>query len=82
MTPDEASAFFVNILRQIAPETDFHSIDPDAELRDQIDIDSMDFLNAVMAIYEETGIDVPEEDYGKFETLRGAAQYLAASVPA
>lgn len=82
MTPDEATVLFVNVLRQIAPETDFDSIDPDADLRDQVDIDSMDFLNAVMAIYDETGIEVPEADYGEFETLRGAARYLAARAPA
>jgi acyl carrier protein len=78
MTPDEARTLIVRILRQIAPEADFASIDPEMELRDQLDIDSMDFLNAVMAVHEETGVDIPEADYPKLETLQGAAEYLAA----
>ena len=82
MTPDEARAVIVRILNQIAPETDFDRVDPKRELREQLDIDSMDFLNAVMAIYDETGVDIPEADYGELETLQGAAEYLAAKAPA
>ena len=78
MTPDEARALIVDVMRQIAPEADLAEVDPAADLRDELDIDSMDFLNAVMAIHEKTGIDVPEEDYPKIETLQGAIDYLVA----
>ena len=50
-------------LAVIAPETDFDSLAPDADLRDELDLDSMDFLNFVTGVYERTGIEVPERDY-------------------
>ena len=46
-------------------------------LRDQLDIDSMDFLNFVIAVNERTGIDIPESDYGALATLNGCVAYLA-----
>jgi acyl carrier protein len=76
MTPDDARALILRILGQIAPEADLSGLDPATELREQLDIDSMDFLNAMVALDEETGIDVPEEDYPRLETLQGAVDYL------
>ena len=46
-------------------------------LRDQLDIDSMDFLNFVIAMNERTGIEIPESDYGELATLTGCVTYLA-----
>ena len=65
-------------LNNIAPEADLTSVDPTADLREAIDIDSMDFLNFITAIHQRLGIDIPEIDYPKLVTLNGAVAYLAA----
>ena len=79
MSPDEARDVVVRLFGQIAPEADFSEVEPDEELRDQLDIDSMDFLNFIVALDGETGIDVPEADYPKLATLDGAVAYLVAA---
>lgn len=63
-------------LGRIAPEIDFDAIDPEADLREQVDIDSMDFLNLVTALHERLGIDIPEIDYPQLATLKGTIEYL------
>jgi acyl carrier protein len=63
-------------LGNIAPEMDVGTIDPSADLREALDIDSMDFLRFVTAIHHRLGIDVPEVDYPKLVTLDGAVAYL------
>ena len=62
----------------MAPESEKQSIDPEADFRDQVDIDSMDFLNFIIALHEETGIDIPEKDYPQLASLNGCIDYLAA----
>ena len=63
-------------LNNIAPEVDITSVDPAADLREALDIDSMDFLNFITAIHHRLGIDIPEIDYPKLVTLNGAVEYL------
>jgi acyl carrier protein len=65
-------------LNNIAPEVDLATVDPAADLREAIDIDSMDFLNFITAIHHRLGIDIPEIDYPKLVTLNGAVSYLTA----
>ncbi len=65
-------------LSNIAPEVDLATVDPKADLREAIDIDSMDFLNLVTALHQRTGVDVPEIDYPKLITLAGMIEYLGA----
>lgn len=67
-------------LNNIAPEVDIASVNPAADLREAIDIDSMDFLNFVIAIHHRLGIDIPEIDYPKLVTLDGAFAYIAAKL--
>ena len=67
-------------LNNIAPEADLASIDPAADLREALDIDSMDFLNFVTAIHHRLGIDIPELDYPKLVTFDGAVVYLKAKL--
>lgn len=67
-------------LGNIAPEIDMNSLDPTADLRDALDIDSMDFLNFVAAIHQRLGINIPEIDYPKLSTLDGAVDYLTAKL--
>jgi len=67
-------------LSNIAPEIDIASVDPTADLRESLDIDSMDFLNFVTAIHHRLNVDVPELDYPKLITIDGAVRYLEAKL--
>lgn len=77
MTEDEIRKAVIAELGNIAPETDAATIDPDADLREALDIDSLDFLNFVTALHKKLGVNVPESDYAKLLTLKGAVAYLA-----
>lgn len=76
MTVDEIRAAVLEALAEVAPETDPKAIEPDVELRDQLDIDSMDFLNFVVALDRVLHVDVPERDYEKLRTLDDCVDYL------
>ena len=67
-------------LNNIAPEIDLATVDPAADLREALDIDSMDFLNFISAIHRRLGVDIPERDYPKLITLDGAIAYLKAKL--
>ena len=70
------------ILKRLAPEIDPATIIADKPLRSQIDLDSMDWLNVLAAIHEKLGVDIPETDYGKVQTLDSIVAYLAGKIPA
>jgi acyl carrier protein len=76
MTVSDIRAVLLEELGNIAPEIDMQKLDPAADLREALDIDSMDFLNFVTAIHRRLGIDIPELDYPKLTTLDGATAYL------
>ena len=78
MTPDQARQVFFEELGNIAPEWDPAEIDPQDDIREAMDIDSMDVLNLVIALHKRLNIDIPEADYGKLTTIDGAVAYLAA----
>jgi len=67
-------------LNNIAPEIDLATMDPGADLREALDIDSMDFLRFITAIHHRLGLDIPELDYPKLVTLDGAIAYIEASL--
>ena len=73
---DSPADVVLAMLAQVAPEADLASLGPDAELRVELDIDSMDFLNFVVGIDERTGVDIPERDYPQLNTLNGCIEYL------
>lgn len=75
-TEDAARELIAAVLGRIAPEIDLADVDPDADLRDETDLDSMDFLNLVTGIHERTGIEIPEADYPRLDTLADAIAYL------
>ena len=77
MTDAEARDLLLTALAEIAPEAEGATLDGDVELSEQLDIDSMDFLNLVAAVSERSGIDIPERDYPKLRTLDEAVAYLA-----
>ena len=71
----------LRLLGDIAPEADMAAIDPVRRIRDQIDIDSMDALNFLIAVHEETGVDIPESDYPKLASIDSIVAYLALRAP-
>jgi len=82
MIKDEIRATVLRLLGEIAPEADPSDLRPDLPLRDQLDIDSMDFLNLVIALDKELQVEVPEADYRKLATLDGLVAYLSAALAA
>jgi acyl carrier protein len=77
--PDDARALLTRLLAGIAPEADLTDIEPDALLQDELDLDSMDFLNLITALHDETRIDVPERDYAQLATVNGFVAYVTAA---
>lgn len=77
MNQAEARKLIADVLAAIAPEADLSKLPGKSRLRDDLDLDSMDFLNFVAALHERTGIDIPEADYPKLSTLDDASAYLA-----
>lgn len=82
MTEDELEELVREALSRIAPEAAEAEIDPAVNFRDQMDFDSMDFLNFVIAVHERLGVDIPEADYPKLSSLKGCVSYLAARLAA
>ncbi|HET9702047.1 MAG TPA: acyl carrier protein [Burkholderiales bacterium] len=64
------------VLKGIAPELDPAAIEPDRPLRDQVDLDSMDFLNFILGLHKKLGVNIPEADYRKLFTLEDITAYL------
>lgn len=77
MNTEDARALLERLLRGIAPEVDLAGADPRAPLQDLFDLDSMDFLNLVTALHEDTGIAVPERDYPRLATIEGFTAYVS-----
>ena len=78
MTSEEIRAVVFAALRSVAPEIDPGTIRADLPLRDQADLDSIDFLNFLMAVHTASGVDVPETAYDQVATLDGCVAYVAA----
>lgn len=82
MTTNEIKQAIVTQLAAIAPEADPAAIAPGEPLRDQLDIDSFDFLNLVVGLHKALGVDIPESDYARLGTLDGAVAYLSGRLGA
>ena len=65
-------------LAEVAPEAELDRLEPGAELREVLDLDSIDFLRFVQRLAATTGVEVPESDYAQLATLEGVVAYLAA----
>jgi acyl carrier protein len=76
MTNDECKKLVLDIIADIAPDEDLSHVKPEVRLRDQLQLDSMDFLDIVMELRKRHGIEVPEGEYMKLSTLDGCAEYL------
>jgi acyl carrier protein len=76
----EVRAKLLGILRRIAPEVDFASLDPAKSMRVQADLDSVSLMQLVAGIHRELGVNVPETEYDELETLNRAVAYLTPRV--
>lgn len=78
MTDDQLREIVFRGLRQIAPEADPANLRPGENIREELDVDSYDFLQFLIALSEETGVEIPEADYEQVFTLAGLFRYLSA----
>jgi acyl carrier protein len=74
---DKIRSLILDILSSVAPEIDPTAIKPERALREQIDIDSFDWLNVIIRLSEVLGFDIPEKDYAQLVTLDSAIEYLS-----
>lgn len=77
LTADELRAKVLSLLSEVAPEADPAAIKTDVSLRDQLDIDSMDFLSFVIGLHHTFRIEIPETDYPQLMTVDGCVAYLS-----
>lgn len=80
MTPEEIKQKLLQQLKAIAPDTEPDQLQPDDNIRETLGIDSFDYLQFIVALDEQFGIQTPEEDYGKIQTLRELMEYVGANV--
>ena len=76
-TQTTARTAIIELLSRIAPGSDLDAVAPDADLRAELDLDSMDFLSFVVGLDERLGVAVPEEDYPRMFTMWGAVEYVS-----
>ena len=81
MTKEEIRTAVLAALRSVAPEVDLTTLRSDVPIRDQADLDSMDFLHFVLELHATLGVDVPESAYREVATLDGCIAYVAAHAP-
>lgn len=77
MTAEQVRATVMRLLQIIAPEADPAEIQPNVNLRDQLDLDSMDLLNFMIALHKEFGVEIPERDYPQLMSIDGCVAYVS-----
>ena len=77
-TAEQLKAVMFAVLGEIAPEADFDELEADEDIREALDIDSFDFLNFLIGLNEQIGIEIPEADYGQLNTMDELISYLQA----
>lgn len=80
MTEQAIKQTVFQLLKKIAPDTAPETLQPDDDIRHTLEIDSFDALQLVVALDENYGIEIPEEDYGKINTLRKLVNYIQQKV--
>ena len=76
MTASEVRQIVIDIIADIAPDEDISNIDDTKTLREQLDLDSMDFLDIVMELRKRHKVEVPQEDYPQLASLNSCVAYL------
>lgn len=80
MNREEIRSTLLACLSDVAPEMAGEQIEDDTDLRDELDLDSMDVLRWVQGIHKALGVEIPEEDYGRIATLGSAVEYVSERV--
>jgi acyl carrier protein len=78
MREEQIKETIFRVLRSITPEVDFDELALDENMQEALDIDSFDLLTLFIQLYEELGVEIPEEDYGEILTLNDLIGYIAA----
>lgn len=81
MNPADIRAKALALLKTIAPEVETESLVGNQPLRRQVDLDSMDWLNFLVALHKNLGVDIPEADYRRLATIDDLVGYLAERMP-
>ena len=82
MTQNEIRLAIHRALSEVAPEADLETLQAGVPLREQLDIDSMDFLNFLIALHKDLRVEIPEKDYARLATLQGCTEYLSNAIGA
>ncbi|HMN38410.1 MAG TPA: acyl carrier protein [Hyphomicrobium sp.] len=80
MTDSELAALVKASLFSVAPDLEGEAVEPKVPIRDQLEIDSMDFLNFIIDLHKRTGVEISESDYAQFSTLAGAVRFLKSRI--
>ncbi|NIQ02873.1 MAG: acyl carrier protein [Nitrospinaceae bacterium] len=76
MTKEQVRKAILDIIADIAPDEDLEAIKDEEKLRDQFDLDSMDFLDIVMELRKRFNLEVPEKDYQELVSMASSVEYL------
>ena len=77
MTPEQARQTIKDVLAEVAPDSDPDALGDDADIRDSLELDSLDFLNFVEELGKRSGRRIDEDDYPQLATLASGAKFLA-----
>jgi acyl carrier protein len=80
MTTEQVLRMVRTVLHEVAPDADLDQLDPGADLRDALELDSLDFLQVVELLTERSGVRIDEEDYPRLRTLDSAVAWLGSAV--
>jgi len=81
MDRGELRATVVATLQRVAPEVEGDDLRDTRPLRDQVDLDSLDWLSFLIGLHDAVGVDIPEADYASLVTLADVLDYLQERVP-
>ena len=76
MNEEEIKEIVFQLLKKIAPDTEPSTLKSDENIRETLNIDSFDSLQFIVALNKKSGIEIPEEDYGKIATLKALTAYI------
>ncbi|MFH6972397.1 acyl carrier protein [Flavobacterium petrolei] len=81
MNEEEIKEIIFQLLKKIAPDTEPSTLKPYENIMETLNIDSFDSLQFIVALNKKTGIEIPEEDYGKIATLQALTAYIKNKKP-
>ncbi len=76
MNRNELQSLIKTVIVDIAPDAELDELSPDDDMRDELDLDSMDFFNIIIAVSKKTGVNIPESDYAQVLTLDAMCSYV------